>query len=166
MRKAKDQAPIDHRRLVDGFGEMSSRTHYEGFESKCGRCGCAFWFSATAQKYVHEVRGVPVKRARSAGFCDACAKARGKKNRAHAEGARRRKEIASAKAASDAEPQDGGKLLEYAVASIRALEQNWSRKSAERLLGTVRRAHRLDPKLRSAKKWERTLQALLSARDD
>ena len=151
---------------MDGFGEMNGRTHYEGFESRCARCNKTFWFSAAAQKYVHEQRQVPVKRARASGTCEACTKKRGAQNRARAESARIQKGIAAAKAAAAASPRDAGKLLEYAVAKLRALERGgWSQASAQRILGEIRRARRMDPKLKEAGKWEARLREMIAARE-
>jgi hypothetical protein len=36
-RDKRDSVPVDHSRLVDGFGEMRDRTHYEGLLSKLER---------------------------------------------------------------------------------------------------------------------------------
>ncbi|KIG17773.1 hypothetical protein DB30_02806 [Enhygromyxa salina] len=161
------EAPIDHTRVIDGFGELVGRTHYESFETECGRCGVTFVFSATAQKHVHEQRGVPIKRARAgAGYCSACATARGRDNRlrakASAEAQQLRAAAERAKASADASPKDGSKLLEYVVAKIRVLEHSWSQRAAERLLGDVRRARRLTPSLASVSKWELRLGELIA----
>lgn len=162
-----DRAPIDHAQATDGFGELIGRTHYESFETTCGRCGVAFVFSATAQKYVHEQRGVPIKRAHTgAGYCSDCATARGRNNRARAQTSSENQQLLAAaeraKRAADASPKDGAKLLEYVVAKIRVLERAWSRRAAERLLGDVRRARRLTPSLASVNKWEARLDELIA----
>lgn len=161
-RSKPDRAPIDHRRLVDGFGEMNGRTHYEGFESTCGRCGASFTFTAAAQKYVHEQRGVPIKRARSAGFCPACTRSAGKARRAKGELTELIRAAERARAAASERPEHGGRLLEYVVAKLDVLEQQWAPRSAERLLGDVRRVPRLDASLaKAARKREAQLKALI-----
>ena len=164
-RSKPDRAPIDQGRLVDGFGEKLGQTHYEGFESRCGKCGAAFWFTAAAQKYVHEQRGVPIKRASVAGLCPTCSVAAGKRRRARGDRAALVREAEAAKRASDERPEHGGLLLEYVVAKLRVLEQDWAPRSAERLLGDVRRVARLDPSLaKAARKREAQLREMIEAR--
>ena len=163
-RTKPDRAPIDHAALVDGFGEMLGRTEYEGFESRCAKCGATFTFTAAAQKYVHEQRGVPIKRARVAGLCPSCSAAAGKQRRARGERTELVRAAEAAKRASAEQPEHGGRLLEYVVAKLRVLEDGWSQRSAERLLGDVRRVARLDPKLaKAARKREAQLRALIEA---
>jgi hypothetical protein len=164
-RGKKDSAPVDHSRLVDSFGEMRGRTHYEGFESNCAHCGARFSLTAVAQRHLHEQLGIPIKRAQVAGLCSTCRAAAGKTKRARVEqdvlvGAAER-----ARAASTAKADHGGLLLEYVVAKLRVLEQSWSARSAEKLLGEVRRVGKLDPKLaKAAAKREAQLLELIEQR--
>ena len=79
----RSRIKIDHTKVIDGFGELAGRHTYEPREVRCGLCGKPFVFSTKAQKYVHEVRGVPYKRADSgAAYCATCLPRRVARNRA------------------------------------------------------------------------------------
>jgi hypothetical protein len=164
-RGKRDSAPIDHSRLVDGFGEMQGRTDYEAFEANCARCGARFTLTAAAQKHVHEQLGIPIKRARGAGLCSTCRAAAGKAKRARVEQDALVRAAERARAMSTERADHGGLLLEYVVAKLRVLEQSWSVRSAERLLGEVRRVAKLDPTLgKAAAKREAELIELIERR--
>ena len=93
-----------------------------------------------------------------------CSAAAGKQRRARGERTELVRAAEAAKAASAEQPEHGGRLLEYVVAKLRVLEGSWSQRSAERLLGDVRRVARLDPKLaKAARKREAQLRALIEA---
>lgn len=161
-RGKQDSAPIDHGKLVDGFGEMQGRTHYEEFETNCARCGARIRLTAAAQKHLHERLGIPIKRAHAAGLCSTCRAAAGKAKRSRVEHDVLVRAAERAKAASAERPDQGGLLLEYVVAKLRVLEQSFSARSAEKLLGDVRRVAKLDPKLaKSAAKREAELRELI-----
>jgi hypothetical protein len=158
----RDRAPIDHGRLVDSFGEMQDRTHYEGFESSCARCGAGFTLTAAAQRHIHEELKIPIKRARAAGLCATCRATDGASKRSQASQDQLLRAAERAKAAASERPADAGLLLEYAVAKLRVLEQSWSQRSAERLLGEIRRVAKLDAKLtKAASKREAELRELI-----
>jgi hypothetical protein len=155
-------APIDHGRLVDSFGEMQNQTHYEGFESSCARCGAGFTLTAAAQRHIHEELKIPIKRARAAGSCPTCRATAGVLERSQASQDQLLRAAERAKAAASERPGDAGILLEYAVAKLRVLEASWSQRSAERLLGEIRRVAKLDPKLsKAASKREAELRELI-----
>ncbi len=61
---------IDHSAIIDGFAQMVDRTHWESKEVRCDKCRRFFFMSAHAQKYVHEVRKVPIKH--QAYYCADC----------------------------------------------------------------------------------------------
>lgn len=67
-------APIDHARIMDGFGELARFSHYIPFRTGCGVCGARILVTVAAQKYLLEVKGVPVKVLRSGrgAYCTAC----------------------------------------------------------------------------------------------
>ena len=72
---------IDHARIMDGFGELQGQRTYLPFATFCGICDTPLVLSAREQKYLLEVKGVPVKRLRAgAAFCAQCAARRGRIN--------------------------------------------------------------------------------------
>jgi len=54
---------MNERALVqmDSWHALAKKTYYEDFVTRCEVCGEKFTFSASAQKHVFEVVGVPVK---------------------------------------------------------------------------------------------------------
>jgi hypothetical protein len=114
---------------------------------------------------VHEDLGIPIKKAHVAGLCSTCRAAAGKAKRAWDEHHTLVRAAEQARAASTEQPKNGGLLLEYVVAKLRVLEQSWSARSAEKLLGDVRRVGKLDPKLsKAAAKREAQLLELIEQR--
>ncbi len=74
----KRGTPIDHGKVMDGHGRLAGRSSYVSFVTPCVVCGTPFAFTGTAQKYVLEVKGVPVKALRGSAFCARCMKRRGR----------------------------------------------------------------------------------------
>jgi hypothetical protein len=141
MSKKRPPTWIDHSKIIDGFDEMRGKTHCENFEATCGRCGTEFVFTAADQKYVHEVRGVPIKHARrGAAFCKACATQQGEANRAQESLVQAVRAAAEAKTAAEGAPGDGKKLADYIDAKLEELRRRWSRRVASLLVGDIRRA--------------------------
>lgn len=152
---------IDHAKVIDGFGDLVGRDVYEPREVRCGRCGRFFTFTAADQKYVHEVRGVPVKMAdRGAAYCDACVPLRAEENRTARRRSRSLRAIEEARARMELDPRDAAATLDVVRAHLAILEQQPSVRSAERLVVLARRARRLDPDRLEARYWEgRALEA-------
>ena len=72
---------IDHARLSDGFGELTRHRTYRPLATFCGVCDAPIVVSPREQKYLLEVKGVPVKRLRAgAAFCQPCAARRSRIN--------------------------------------------------------------------------------------
>jgi hypothetical protein len=68
---------ITHSRLIDGFGELSAARYYVPYETSCGICDAPFTVHPRIQKYILEIRQVPVKVFRDGGvFCVPCRKRR------------------------------------------------------------------------------------------
>lgn len=163
-RSKPGRAPIDHGRLIDSFGERMGQREYVDREGICARCGARYPFGAAAQKYVHEQHGVPVSLGERAGLCPACRVSSRKRAQGSGERARLLRTMETARAAAAAQPAHGGLLLEYAVARLRLLEQSWSLRSAQLLLGELRRVARLDASLdKPAAKRAAELRELIAA---
>jgi hypothetical protein len=73
--------PISHHKLIDGFGELAASSVYLPFETFCGICDAPFVVHPRIQKYMLEVRQIPVKMLRrGAVFCLACRRRRSRLN--------------------------------------------------------------------------------------
>lgn len=84
MSKKKPTAIIDHAKLIDGFGELTSSPVYVPLETFCGICDAPFVLAPRVQKYMLEVRQIPVKMLqRGAVFCVACRRRRSRINWLH-----------------------------------------------------------------------------------
>lgn len=76
--------PICHAQLIDGFGELKSHSRYLAFETFCAICDEPFTLHPGAQKYLLEVKQIPVKMLRrGAVFCVRCRKRRTRINWLH-----------------------------------------------------------------------------------
>ncbi len=156
--------PIDHSLIVDGFGEMDGRTIYEAYVTNCGRCGREFTFTPEAQKYVHEVRGVPIKMGRrGAAYCPNCANETAADNKARRELVKRMHIAEESAAACRERPDDFGLLLRHAINRVRLQEIEPSPKAAERIVGDLRRVQRTAPKSKAVEAlyWEARLYDIL-----
>jgi hypothetical protein len=72
---------IDHAKVTDGFGELTTHRAYRALTTFCGICDERIVVSPREQKYLLEVKGVPVKRLRAgAAFCQRCAARRSRIN--------------------------------------------------------------------------------------
>ena len=72
---------IDHTKITDSSGDFVNIIEYIDFTTNCGICGVEFLLTSAAQKYILEVRRVPVKLLRKgAAFCDECTSRRSKIN--------------------------------------------------------------------------------------
>ena len=73
--------PIDHTKVTDGFGQLRGHGVYVPFATYCGICDDPVVLSPREQKYLLEVKGVPVKfLQRGAAYCQRCAKRRARIN--------------------------------------------------------------------------------------
>jgi hypothetical protein len=62
--------PIDHTKIMDGFSQLRAFTIYEPLNTFCGICDDPIILSPQEQKYLLEVKGVPVKfLQRGAAYC-------------------------------------------------------------------------------------------------
>ncbi|MBK7908303.1 MAG: hypothetical protein IPJ78_17320 [Gemmatimonadetes bacterium] len=78
---ANDSVLIDHAKITDGFGQLVGFVAYLAFESFCGICDDPIEVSAAEQKFLLEVKQVPVKMLlRGATFCARCRTRRAKIN--------------------------------------------------------------------------------------
>lgn len=136
--KKQPVVAIDHGRVIDSFGELSKSTHYHSYKTQCGRCGCAFVFSAKAQQYVFETRRVPVSKKDSATFCEDCAARAGDANRTQRESKVARKKAMDV----HVDPSDGASMLKVIEARLQRAEFQ-TPKSLERLLEYARRSRNL-----------------------
>lgn len=165
----EDPVPIDHARIIDGLRELEGETHYQPREVKCGDCGVMFTFSPSAQRYVHEVRGVPVKMAeRGSVFCARCVPPRAEANRA------RRRLNACLNAHSAAQvawverPDDVGAVLEAVRTGIALREIQAGRahpQGGEALIAMARRGARLEPTDPRWRYWEGRAQLAANHRE-
>jgi len=72
---------IEHDKIIDGFAELTHHTNYIEFHVNCGICSIKICATPEIQKYVLEVKGVPVKMMkRGALFCENCSKRRARIN--------------------------------------------------------------------------------------
>lgn len=84
MSKKKQSVLIEHAKLVDGFGQLTLSPVYVPFETFCGICDAPFVLAPRVQKYMLEVRQIPVKMlARGAVFCVECRRRRSRINWLH-----------------------------------------------------------------------------------
>ena len=75
---------INHHKLIDGFGELDGAHTYVPFETFCGICDAPFVLHPRIQKYMLEVRQIPVKMLqRGAVFCLSCRRRRSRLNWLH-----------------------------------------------------------------------------------
>ena len=73
--------PIDHKKVTDGFSQLRGREVYVPLSTFCGVCDDPIELTPREQKYLLEVKGVPVKMLqRGAAFCQRCAKRRARIN--------------------------------------------------------------------------------------
>ncbi len=140
----KATVPIDHTQVVDGFGELSSRTHYAPYKTRCGRCGASFCFTAAAQKYVYEVRQVPLKS--NAKYCSRCVGVAASRNRKHRATAGLFRSVQESALAVTKTPQDPTRLLESIQARVRLAEAGETT-SRQRLASDLNRLRKLAPNL-------------------
>lgn len=72
---------IDHEKIIDGFAELDHHKKYIEFHIHCGVCSTKTYVSPEIQKYILEIKGVPVKMMkRGALFCETCRKRRARIN--------------------------------------------------------------------------------------
>src|SRR4051812_8228144 len=77
----EDEQLIEHAKLTDGFGELTTHRIYRPLSTFCGVCDTPIVVSPLEQKYLLEIKGVPVKRLRAgAAFCQPCAARRSRIN--------------------------------------------------------------------------------------
>ncbi|MDF1699242.1 MAG: hypothetical protein P1U56_25530 [Saprospiraceae bacterium] len=77
----KPNTNIEHDKIIDGFAELYHHKKYIEFHSNCGICSTKICVTPRTQKYVLEVKGVPVKMMkRGALFCENCRKRRARIN--------------------------------------------------------------------------------------
>lgn len=68
-----ERVAIDHGRVADGFNQLRGHSVYVEFPTFCGVCDEAITLTAKEQKYLLELKGVPVKMLlRGAAFCPTC----------------------------------------------------------------------------------------------
>lgn len=152
--------PIDHGRIIDGWGELAGVTHYQSHQRPCGSCGATFVFTARDQKYVREVRGVPVKMDRVA-YCSSCVRVRAAENRAHRARSHAQQLLRDARCIAEERTDDPNALLGVVAARLRLMDLEPNPHAASELVGLARRARRLDPACLDARYWEG--RALLAA---
>ena len=72
---------IDHAKVMDGFGQLRGHEVYRPIATFCGICDEPIELSAREQKYLLEVKGVPVKfLRRGAAYCQRCTARRARIN--------------------------------------------------------------------------------------
>jgi hypothetical protein len=78
---AAEAVPIDHGKLIDGFGELWGYATYRPFDTFCGICDAPVILTPGEQKYLLEVKRVPVKMLqRGAVYCASCRSRRARMN--------------------------------------------------------------------------------------
>jgi hypothetical protein len=81
MSNRAEEILIDHTKLIDGFEELTKHRYYLPFQTFCGICDRLFELSPRVQKYMLEVRGIPVKMLqRGAVYCVKCRRRRSRIN--------------------------------------------------------------------------------------
>jgi hypothetical protein len=68
MSDAAGEVLIEHDKLIDGFAELTKHRHYLSFETFCGICDTPVTVSPKTQKYMLEVKAIPVKMLRRGPF--------------------------------------------------------------------------------------------------
>ena len=154
VKKVISGVPIDHSKVIDGFGEVSGKTEYADERVRCGLCGTKFVFTAAAKKYVFEVRGVPVKmRHRGAAYCDPCRDRRAALNRLLRAIERLQREHRRAVAAARAAPDDAGAHAACARSIVRLVASS-GKGPLNSAIHHARRARKLDPTCVESLYWE------------
>jgi len=157
----RSRIKIDHTKVIDGFGELAGRHTYEPREVRCGLCGKPFVFSTKAQKYVHEVRGVPYKRADSgAAYCATCLPRRVARNRAVRNEAAIAAAYVRALSAMEAAPDEVEAIFAVLEAAVALHRIRPSPTRADRLIALARRAGRIRPADATWRLWEARVQLL------
>lgn len=81
MRDAAAEVLIEHNKLIDGFAELTKHRCYLSFDTFCGICDAAVTVSPRTQKYMLEVKSIPVKMLRrGAVYCVKCRQRRSRIN--------------------------------------------------------------------------------------
>jgi len=100
---------IDHTKLIDGFGNLARHNRYISFNTYCGLCGVDLTATPEMQKYLLEVKQIPVKYLQrgSVPFCEECKDIRSRikylnKNGAYRKESKEFKELASLKVRENA----------------------------------------------------------------
>lgn len=156
---------IDHGRIIDGFGELSEQVTYEAYEAQCGLCDARFVFSPQAQKYVHEVRGIPIKMARrGAAYCQRCVPEAAARHAARTKIAERQREVQRTTLALREHPDDPELRLQSVVSRIRLLELEPSRRSAMNISEALARLRRSNSESTELDRWEARMQELSEPR--
>ncbi len=76
-----DEVVIDHLRVTDGFGQLDGHLYYRPLRTYCGICDTPFTLMPRVQKYMLEVKGIPVKMLKSgAVYCVECRRRRSRIN--------------------------------------------------------------------------------------
>jgi hypothetical protein len=84
VRDQKVTFAINHHKLIDGFGELNGSRVYVPFATFCAICDAPFVLHPRIQKYMLEVRQIPVKMLRrGAVFCLECRRRRSRINWLH-----------------------------------------------------------------------------------
>lgn len=65
-------APINRNRINDSWGELIGKMYYRDYVTLCAKCGNEFLFTGGAQKYVLEIRRVPVSKIEQNTLCKKC----------------------------------------------------------------------------------------------
>ena len=83
---------IDHSKLIDGFGNLEKHYRYISFETSCGICREKLIATPEMQKYLLEVKSVPVKTLHrgSVPFCEKCRDIRSRINQLNKNGGYRK----------------------------------------------------------------------------
>lgn len=71
--------PIDHDVIIDPWGELRQHEHYVPYHGFCGICDTAFVVTPRIQKFLLEIKRIPVKMlTEGAAYCGSCARRRGR----------------------------------------------------------------------------------------
>lgn len=160
-RPASSGVRVDHGRIIDGFGELSEQATYEPYEVQCGLCDARFAFSPREQKYVHEVRRVPIKMARrGAAYCQRCVPKAAARNAARAQNAERQRDVQRTTLALREHPGDPELRLKSVISRILLLELEPSRRSAVNISEDLARVRRSIPESAELARWEARLQQI------
>ena len=77
----KDEVLIEHQKIIDGFGQLDGYVYYCPLDTHCGICDTPFTLAPRFQKYMLEVKGIPLKMLQGgAVYCTNCRRRRSRIN--------------------------------------------------------------------------------------